>query len=90
MNEGSSDEENFDEADPPRMVERIRATRKTCLAHKILGSGRRCQTQEHVRAAFDYAVASIKPQDAVVVGMFPRHEDQLALDVEYAREACPK
>ena len=68
------------------MCQTIRATGKTCLAFKILGAGRLCATQEAAREAFRFAFANIKPQDAVVVGMFPKYEDQVALNVQYTQE----
>ena len=83
---GSGPEENYEEWMPARMCETIRATDKPCLAFKILAAGRHCNTQEQVREAFRYAFANIKPKDAVVVGMFPKHEDQVGLNVGYARE----
>ncbi len=76
--------------DRERMCETIRATDKTCLAFKILAAGRHCTTQEEVQAAFDYAFAHIKPQDAVVVGMFPKYIDQVTLNVRHAREAIAR
>jgi len=82
------EEELFLPEDPPRMCEVIRATRKMCLAFKILGAGRRCAAQDDVRKAFRFAFDNIKPTDAVVVGMYPKHEDQIALNVQYAIEAC--
>jgi hypothetical protein len=85
---GSRTTEVFDPDDPAEMCRVIRATRKTCLAFKILGSSRRCASQEAVREAFFFALSNIKPIDAVVVGMFPRHVDQINLNVQYALEAC--
>ncbi len=78
--------EVYPDEDPPRMCETIRATGKTCLAFKIMAAGRRCATQDDVRAAFEFAFASIKPQDAVVVGMFDKYLDQIGLNVGYVRE----
>ena len=78
--------EDFCGDDPPRMCEAIRSTDKTCLAFKILGAGRHCRTQEDVRAAFAFAFAEIKPKDAIVVGMFPKYEDQILLNAQYAAE----
>lgn len=80
------DEEYLPE-DPPAMCKAIRATDKTCLAFKILAAGRNCETQEHVRQAFRFAYANIKPKDVVVVGMFPKYEDQIALNVAHALDA---
>jgi len=75
----------FLEEDPPRMCETIRATPKQCLAFKILGANRRCASQEEVRRAFRFAFDNIKSQDAVVVGMFPKYQDQARLNVEHVR-----
>ena len=73
--------------DPPRMCETIRATPRQCLAFKILGAGRRCSTQEDVAAAFKFAFENVKPTDAVVVGVFPKHVDQVGLNVGHALAA---
>jgi len=81
------DTEVYPDEDPVRMSEVIRATEKTCLAFKVLAAGRRCQTQEDVRAAFTFAFANIKPKDAVVVGMFDKHADQIPLNVAHALAA---
>lgn len=83
-------EEIFDEADIPVMYHTIRQTSKPCLAFKILGAARRCDTQETVRAAFDEAFANIKETDAVVVGVYPKCEDHVALDAQYTAQAIAK
>ena len=70
------------------MCRTIRAVDKPVLAFKILGAGRNCQTPDDVKEAFRYAYANIKPTDATVVGLFPKHADQVKLDLEYADEAC--
>lgn len=79
--------EEFLESDPLKMCQVIRQTPKTCLAFKILGAGRNCGSQEAVQQAFNFAFANIKPTDAVVVGMFPKYLDQIALNVQYTRRA---
>jgi hypothetical protein len=81
-------EEEFLPGDPARMCRVIRQTDKTCLAFKILAAARRCSSQEEVAAAFRFAFANIKPKDAVVVGMFPKYVDQVALNARYTLEAC--
>ena len=78
----------FEPQDPPAMCERIRATDKMCLAFKILGASRLCQSQDSVREAFRFAFAQIKAKDAVVVGMFPKRQDQIALNVEHVLAVC--
>lgn len=81
-------QEEFLPEDPPRMCDVIRQTEKTCLAFKILGASRRCSTPQEVAAAFQFAFSHIKPKDAVVVGMFPKYQDQIALNVQHTIAAC--
>jgi len=80
-------DEIFDPEDPPRMCRVIRQTDRMCLAFKIVAAGRLCKTQEAVRKAFEFAFANIKPKDAVVVGMFPKYGDQIALNVAHTLAA---
>lgn len=84
---GKFQKEPFYAEDPPRMCETIRATTKQCLAFKILGAGRRCSSQDEVAQAFKFAFDNIKPGDAVVVGVFPKYEDHVALNVDHALAA---
>ncbi|MEA2064523.1 MAG: hypothetical protein U9P14_12540 [Gemmatimonadota bacterium] len=84
---GKFQEEEFHPDDPERICKFIRATDKLCLAYKILGAGRNARTQQEVAGAFRWAFANIKPGDCVVVGMFPKYEDQPVLDVKYTIEA---
>jgi hypothetical protein len=81
-----NDEEYLAE-DRARMCEVVRQTPRTCLAFKILAASRNCATQANVRAAFQYAFSHIKPQDAVVVGMYPKHLDQVTLNVQHTLAA---
>ena len=83
----SNSEEPFFEEDIPIMYKTIRSTAKPCLAFKILGSTRRCQTQETVKAAFAEAFRNIKSGDVVNVGVYPKDIDQVGLDAEYTRQA---
>ena len=82
--------EQYSPEDPPRMCKVIQQTGKMCLAFKIMAAGRKCGSQEEVRKAFEYAFANIKEKDAVIVGMFPKYEDQIALNVQHAIHACKK
>jgi len=81
------DKEHYLPEDREAMVGRIRQLNKPALAIKILAAGRHCHSQEQVQEAFRYAFANIRPTDAVVVGLFPKHQDQLGLDLQYAQEA---
>jgi len=78
--------ETYLSTDPPRMCEMIRRTRKPCLGFKILAAGRKCETPNDVRQAFEFAYKNIKPSDGVIVGMFPRFTDQISENVALARE----
>ena len=82
-----AEQEQYLPEDPDVMTAMIRQTQKPCLGFKILAANRKCETQECVKAAFDYAFKSIKPSDAVVVGMFPKYSNQVEQNVGYAREA---
>jgi len=60
------------ESDPPVAYRVARQTQKTCFLFKILAAGRMARSEEDVNKAFQQAFDNIKPQDCVVVGMFPR------------------
>ncbi len=77
-------DEPFLESDPAEMTDVIRKVDKPCFAFKILAAGRRCSSQKSVEAAFKYAFERIKPIDAVIVGMYPRFDDEVSLNAGYA------
>jgi hypothetical protein len=68
------------QSDPARMYKAIRQTTKTCFAFKILAAGR--IPDNGVEQAFRTAYASIKPNDGVYVGMFPRIKDEVRENAE--------
>jgi hypothetical protein len=80
--------ETYLESDPPKMCQTIRQTKKTCLAFKILAAGRKCDSPEQVREAFQFAFAHIKPGDATIVGMFPKFSDQVSENAQIVREVA--
>jgi hypothetical protein len=71
------------QSDPPRMYRFMQQTRKPCFAYKIMAAGR--VSERAADAAFKTAYASIKPTDAVFVGMFPRVRDEVRENAERAR-----
>lgn len=71
------------QSDPPRMYKVMRQTTKTCFAFKILAAGRVADAD--VPKAFQTAFASIKPNDGVYVGFFPKRKDELRENVETVR-----
>jgi hypothetical protein len=73
------------ESDPPRMFSVMRQTERPCLAFKILAAGRLCNKPEWVEAAFRDTFRQIKSNDAVIVGMYPEYEDQVAINAGYVR-----
>ena len=81
-------QEVYLEEDREKMCRTIRGVDKPVLAFKILGAGRNCKTQADAKEAFRYAYTNIKPTDAAVVGLFPKHADQVALNLAHAEEAC--
>ncbi len=72
--------EVYIQSDPPRMYAFMRQTRKPCFAYKILAAGRIPENQAD--AAFTTAFSSIKPTDAIFVGMFPRVKDEVRENAE--------
>ena len=75
-------DEPFFEEDRALAFAAIQKTKKPCIAFKVLGAGRRCRTQADVRKAFEETYASIKPDDAVLVGMFPKYLDQPVINMK--------
>lgn len=80
--------EIYMENDPQRMSEMVRQTKKPCFAFKILAAGRFANQPQSIEAAFRFALTNIKPQDAVIVGMFPRFRDEVRENAELVRRIC--
>ncbi|MHC4116913.1 MAG: hypothetical protein ACYSWO_05340 [Planctomycetota bacterium] len=74
--------------DPPRMFKVMRQTRRSCLAFKILAAGRLSKKKAWVEKAFRDTYQSIKPNDAVIVGIYDRYSDQPAENAAYTRRFC--
>ncbi len=68
------------QSDPARMYAVMRQTKKPCFAFKILAAGR--IADEGIAGAFRSAFQSIKPNDGVFVGMFPRYKDEVKENAE--------
>jgi hypothetical protein len=73
-------------SDPPRMFQAIRATKKPCLAYKVLAAGRRIGSPGGVRRCFEEAFAGIKATDAIIVGMYQQFGDQVGENATPVRE----
>lgn len=73
-------------ADPPRMLETIRRTKKPCLAYKVLAAGRTVNSPQQVKERMAAALNGIKPGDAIIVGMYQRFNDQIGQTAGFTRE----
>jgi hypothetical protein len=79
---------SFYAADPLEMTAVARQVKQPCFGFKILAAGRACKSQDTVREAFRLAFSHLKPTDAVIVGMYPRHADQPSENAQMVRELC--
>lgn len=79
--------EYFHHPDREKMLERVRRTSKQCLIFKIYGATRNCDSEDQMRAVMRQAFQSAKPSDCVVVGMFPKHSEQVNQNCRLLREA---
>jgi hypothetical protein len=68
------------QSDPSRMYKVVRQTKKTCFAFKILAAGRIADSG--IAQAFHTAFSSIKPNDGVYIGVFPRDKDEIKENAE--------
>ena len=68
------------QSDPPKMYKVMRQTAKPCFAFKVLAAGR--IAPEGVEGAFRTAFQSIKPNDGIFVGMYPRMKDEVKENAE--------
>jgi hypothetical protein len=68
--------------DPPRMCEVIRQTPKPCLSYKVLAAGRLTDAAAQLDAAFEFVFDRTKPNDGIIVGMYPRYTDQVRENAE--------
>jgi hypothetical protein len=82
--------EYFRDADREEMLARVRRTSKTCLIFKVYGATRQCATADSRRAAIDLAFRSAKPHDAVVIGMFPKRQEQVQENCRLVTEAIAR
>jgi hypothetical protein len=77
---------SFFASDPLAMTEVARQVDQPCLGFKILAAGRMCGKAYKVEAAFKFAFEHLKPTDGVIVGMYPRFDDQISQNAGYARK----
>jgi hypothetical protein len=80
--------ELFWDADRERMLERVKQTKKQCLIFKVYAATRQCATRETRLAALKLAFRYAKPADAVVIGMFPKYQEQVEENCRLVMEAA--
>jgi phage anti-repressor protein len=76
------------QSDPPRMYRVMKQTRKPCFAFKIMAAGR--IPDRGIEQAFRTAFESIKPNDGVYVGMFPKFKDEVRENAEIVHRILTK
>ena len=69
--------EFFHDPDRERMLERVRKTSRQCLIFKVYGATRKCGSREDMLAALRLVFRYAKPNDAVVIGMYPKASEQV-------------
>ena len=84
---GKAPSELFWDPDRVEMLKRVRKTSKQCLIFKVYGATRHCQSRERMLAALKLVFENAKPNDAIVVGMFPKRKEQVAENCELCVEA---
>jgi hypothetical protein len=77
---------SFFASDPLAMTEVVRQVDQPCLGFKILAAGRMCDKSYKVEKAFKFAFEHIKSTDGVIVGMYPRFDDQIRQNAGYTRK----
>jgi hypothetical protein len=75
-------------SDPPRMFKVVQSVKKPCLVYKVLAAGRRISNVAEIRECFKVALTNIKPQDALIVGMYQQFGDQVGDNAALVRELC--
>ncbi len=79
--------ELFWDPDREEMLRRVRQTTRPCLIFKVYAASRKCSSRQQMLAAFKQVAAAAKPVDCVVIGMFPKHKEQVRENCALFREA---
>jgi transposase-like protein len=79
--------EFFHPPDRERMLERVKRTSKQCLIFKVYGASRHCGSRAEMLDALRLAARYAKPSDCVVIGMFPKHKEQVEENCRLVAEA---
>jgi hypothetical protein len=82
--------EMFWDPDRERMLERVSRTAKPCLIFKVYAATRHCATPADRLDALKLAFRYAKPTDTVVIGMFPKYQEQVEENCRLVIEAAAK
>jgi len=84
---GRAPEELFWDPDRVEMLKRVQKTSKQCLVFKVYGAARHCDSRQRMLDAWKLVTRYAKPNDAFVVGMFPKYKEQVNENCELMVEA---
>ncbi len=84
---GKAPRELFWDPDRVEMLKRVRQTRRQCLIFKVYGASRLCKSRQQMLDALKLVFEHAKPNDAVVIGMFPKYKDEVAENAQLLSEA---
>lgn len=73
-------------SDPPKMLAAIRKAKKPCLVYKVLAAGRTVNSPQQVKERMAAALKGIKANDALIIGMYQRFNDQIGQTAAFMRE----
>jgi hypothetical protein len=73
-------------SDPPVMMATIRKVKKPCLTYKVLAAGRTVDSPQQVKQRMEVALKGIKPDDAIIIGIYQRFNDQIGQTAQFVRE----
>jgi len=82
--------DQFPAEDPARMCRTLRQVKKPCLGFKVMAASRNCTTPQSTEAALRFAFENLKPSDAIVVGMFQKHRNQVEENSRLVRKILAK
>ncbi len=80
--------EFFHDPDREMMLKRVSRTTKPCLIFKVYAATRHSATPAARLAALKLAFRYAKPTDAVVIGMFPKYQEQVEENCRLVLEAA--
>jgi len=84
---GKAPRELFWNPDRVEMLKRVRQTSRQCLIFKVYGASRLCKSRQQMLDALKLVFEDAKPNDAIVIGMFPKYKDEVTENAQLLFEA---